>query len=216
MSLYVAHAAFAARFAMLANGAGLAGIALGASWALLRRRSTILLCQTGGALAFALHFFLLGSDAGAVMCLAGAAQSCAARLPLGRLFLAVLYAASLAAATGITLVTAEGVPASFAALGLLCATTGRLQGDTQRMRAFFLASTGAWAVHNFLVGSHIGNASDALTAAGILAGLWAHRRGAVRGAPARGRTTVPAATLGRAEALLTTNQGRHDPATRID
>lgn len=169
-------AASAARFLTIANCAGIAGIALGASWALLGRRSTILLCQTIGALSFALHFFLLGSPAGGFMCLAGSVQSGAARLSLGRNALMASYALTLAAAGVATFATTHGVPPFLASLGLVFATIGRLQDDTQRMRLAFLACTGAWAAHNFMVGSLIGNVSDALTAAGILAGLWTHRR----------------------------------------
>ncbi|HWI26537.1 MAG TPA: YgjV family protein [Stellaceae bacterium] len=168
-----AHSIFC--FFSLANCAGLFGIFLGASWALLSRRSAILLCQAAGALAFALHFLLLGSLDGALMCLAGAMQSGVARAPLRRNALLACYGLSLALAGAVTFATTTGLPPYFAALGLVSATIGRMQNDTQRMRLFFLAGTAAWAVHNFLVGSVVGNASDVLTAAGILAGLWAHR-----------------------------------------
>ncbi|HZB91556.1 MAG TPA: YgjV family protein [Stellaceae bacterium] len=160
----------------LANGAGVVGIVLGASWALLNRRSTILVCQTVGALCFALHFFLLGATIGAVTCLAGAVQSVAARLPLAGRARIALYGATLVLAGAVTLAAGRGVPSLLALFALGWATIGRVQDDTQRMRLAFLASTGAWAVHNFLVGSIVGNVSDALTSAGILAGLWTHRR----------------------------------------
>lgn len=163
-------------FAAVTNGAGVAGIALGASWALLHRRSTILLCQTVGALCFALHFFLLGASIGAVTCLAGAAQSVAAQLSCAGRVRIALYGATLALAGALTLAAGHGVPSLLAMIALCCATIGRVLDDTQRMRLAFLVSTGAWAGHNFLVGSIVGNVSDALTAAGILAGLWTHRR----------------------------------------
>jgi hypothetical protein len=187
MSFFVDAGVSAARFVTLTNAAGVAGIALGASWALLGRRSTILLCQTIGALCFALHFFLLGSLAGSIMCLAGSVQSAAARLCLGRGTLMACYALTLAAAGGVGIATAHGLPALLAALGLVFATIGRLQESTQRMRLAFLACTGAWAVHNFMVGSVIGNVSDALTAIGILAGLWTHRQRDAVGVVAGGR-----------------------------
>jgi hypothetical protein len=174
------------------NCAGIAGIGLGASWALLARRSTILVCQTIGGLSFALHFFLLGSLAGALMCVAASLQSSVARLGLGRAALLACYGATLGAAAAIAFATSAGVAPLCATIGLVFATIGRMQDDTQRMRLAFLACSCAWAVHNFLVGSVIGNVSDVLTVTGIVAGLWAHRRRERRAAEAGGAAPVPA------------------------
>lgn len=167
-------ASAAAHYLTLPNCAGIAGIGLGASWALLARRSTILLCQTIGGLSFALHFFLLGSPAGAIMCFAASTQSMATQFGLRRSALIATYATTLSLAAGIAVATSSGVAPLCAVTGLVFATIGRLQADTQRMRIAFLACTAAWAVHNFLIGSVIGNVSDALTFTGILAGLWTH------------------------------------------
>lgn len=176
MTHLVASLGFVSPVSTLADAIGIVGIVLGASWALLARRSAILLCQALGALAFATHFLLLGSLDGALMCLAGAAQGCAARAELRRGALISCYALTAAVAGAATFATTSGVPPLFAALGLAFATFGRLQTDAQHMRWTFLASSCAWAVHNFMVGSLVGNASDALTAAGILIGLWTHHR----------------------------------------
>lgn len=170
-------ASAAAHYVTLPNCAGVAGIGLGASWALFARRSTILLCQTVGGLSFALHFFLLGSLAGAIMCSAAASQSLATQLGLRRSTLVTVYAATLGIAGSIIVATSsDGVAPLCAVAGLVFATVGRLQANTQRMRLAFLGCTAAWAIHNFLVGSVIGNVSDVLTLTGILAGLWTHAR----------------------------------------
>lgn len=164
----------AASFVTPVNCAGIAGIGLGASWALFSRRSTVLICQATGAFAFALHFFLLGSPAGAVMCAAGGAQSVAARLRLPRATLLSFYGATLALSAAIALAAGRGVATPCAVLGLACATIGRIQRDIQRMRLIFLAGTAAWTAHNLLIGSRFGNVSDALTALGLFVGLWLH------------------------------------------
>ncbi len=156
------------------NCAGAAGIGLGASWALFSRRSTVLACQATGAFAFALHFFLLGSLAGALMCLAGGAQSVAARLRLPRAVLLSFYAATLTLSAAIAFAASHGAATPCAVLGLACATIARIQQNTQRMRLIFLACTAAWTAHNILIGSLLGNVSDALTALGLFVGLWVH------------------------------------------
>lgn len=164
----------AASFVTPVNCAGIAGICLGASWALFSRRSSVLACQATGAFAFALHFFLLGSPAGAVMCAAGGAQSVAARLRLSRTALLSFYGVTLALSAAIALAAGRGAATPCALLGLACATIGRVQRDIQRMRLIFLAGTAAWTAHNILIGSRLGNVSDALTALGLLVGLWLH------------------------------------------
>lgn len=164
----------AAFLATPVNCAGLAGIGLGACWALFSRRSAVLACQATGAFAFALHFFLLGSPASAVMCAAGGAQSVAARLHLPRTALLSFHGATLALSAAIAFVAGHGAATPCALLGLASATVARIQRDIQRMRLIFLAGTAAWTAHNLFIGSRFGNVSDALTALGLFVGLWLH------------------------------------------
>lgn len=160
------------------NAMGAAGVLLGASWALFRRRPTILLWQALGSLAFGVHYVLLGSSTGAIMCGVGLAQSLAACAEEQRSWHRRFYLATVCVIAVATYATWHGIPSIAAAVGSSFATLGRLQRDAQRMRQFFLACSTAWAVHNFMVGSVFGNVCDALTIGGILIGLAANRRSA--------------------------------------
>jgi hypothetical protein len=51
------------------------------------------------------------------------------------------------------------------------------------MRLLFLACSLLWALHNLLVGSRFGNASDIMTITGITIGLIVHRRRVARPSP---------------------------------
>jgi hypothetical protein len=158
------------------NVMGAAGVMLGASWALFRKRPAILAWQALGSLAFGIHYVLLGSATGAVMCGVGIAQSLTACSESPRAWHRRFYLGTVLVIAVATYETWRGLPSIAAALGSLFATAGRLQRDAQRMRQLFLGCSLAWAIHNFMVGSVFGNACDVLTITGILFGLFANRR----------------------------------------
>jgi hypothetical protein len=155
---------------------GAAGVALGCSWALFSRRSAILLCQSGGALAFAIYLMMIGSATGSLLCLVSLVQSLAAAL-LDQRFrtLAVVYVLTSLGVVATTWLTWSGIASGFAALGFAFATAGRLQRDPQAMRAVFFGSSVAWLGHNLLMASAFGLVSDALTLSSLALGLWRHR-----------------------------------------
>ena len=156
------------------NALGAMGVALGASWALFRRRAAILGCQALCSLSFALHYVLLGSLTGATMCGVSVAQSLLSRSAERRPWHPPLYLATVLVILAMTYATWGGLPSLGAGIGAAFATLGRLQRDVQRMRFLFLGCSCSWAVHNFLVGSLFGNVCDALTVAGILVGILRH------------------------------------------
>ena len=166
------------------NVMGAAGVSLGASWALLRHRPTVFLCQALGSACFGIHYVLLGSATGAVMCAISMLQSLMARGGPSGGWRTRVQMASLGVILIATYVTWLGLPSLAAALGSSFATIGRLQRDLQRMRLFFLACSLLWAVHNLLVGSRFGNASDIMTISGIAIGLYVHRWRATAPSPA--------------------------------
>ena len=159
------------------NLLGALGVACGALWALLTGRAAILACQATGAVAFASHYYLLGSTTGAALCLVAVVQSVASA-SLGRRpgLLGAIFAVSALAVLVAAWQSWAGAASAFAATGSACATLGRLQRREQRMRLAFLGCSLAWVGHNLLMRSGFGLVCDALTLAGIGLGLWRHRR----------------------------------------
>ena len=155
---------------------GAAGVALGCSWAMFSRRSAILACQSGGALAFAVYLMMIGSETGSLLCLVSLVQSLAAALLDQRVrTLGVVYVVTSLVVVAATWLTWSGLASGFAALGFAFATAGRLQRDPQAMRAVFFGSSTAWLGHNLLMLSAFGLVSDTLTLSSLALGLWRHR-----------------------------------------
>jgi Bacterial inner membrane protein len=160
----------------LANLCGATAVTLGCAWPFLGARRAILICQSIGAAAFALHFLLLGSGTGAVMCAVSLVQALAATWRVRRAVLVAIFALTVAVAGWLTWATWHGVPSICAAVGLLFATLGRLLRDGQRMRYAFFGSSTAWVGHNLLMGSAFGLTCDTLTLTSLVVGLRKHRR----------------------------------------
>jgi hypothetical protein len=155
---------------------GAAGVTLGCTWALFCRRSAILACQAGGALAFAIYLMMIGSATGSLLCLVSLVQSLAAAVLDQRpRTLGLVYALSSVVVVAATWLTWSGIASGFAALGLAFATAGRLQRDPQSMRLVFLGCSAAWFGHNLLMLSPFGLVSDVLTLSGLALGLWRNR-----------------------------------------
>jgi hypothetical protein len=159
-----------------ANLCGAVGVTLGCAWPFLGSRYAILLCQSVGAAAFGLHFLLLGSGTGAVMCAVSLVQALAATWRVRRAVLVAIFALTGAVAALSTWATWHGLPSVFAAVGLLFATFGRLLRDGQHMRCAFVGCSAAWVGHNLLMGSMFGLTCDALTLTSLAVGLRKHRR----------------------------------------
>jgi hypothetical protein len=160
----------------LANLCGAAAVTLGCAWPFLGGRRAILLCQSVGAASFCLHFLLLGSGTGAVMCAVSLVQALAATWRVRHAVLVTIFALTVAVAGWLTWATWHGVPSVCATVGLLFATFGRLLRDGQRMRYAFFGSSTAWVGHNLLMGSAFGLACDTLTLTSLAVGLRKHRR----------------------------------------
>jgi hypothetical protein len=166
----------------LINVFGVLGIALGSSWALFRTRRTILLIQSAGALAFMLHFLLLGAATGAAMCGVGMLQGLAAASGRPRI-LVLVYLASVLIIFCSIFWTWSGLPSICAVAGSAFATFGRLRHEPQAMRWSFLCCTLAWIGHNLVMQSPFGLVSDGLSLLGIVLGLTRSRGIALRSAP---------------------------------
>src|SRR5690242_7944062 len=138
----------------IADPASLLGafaVACGFLWPMFATRRRILACQAIGGLAFAAHYFLLGSVTGGALCLVAVVQSVASASLVGRRRLfASVYAISAAAVFVAAWQSWAGAASGFAAVGSAFATVGRLQRREQRMRLAFLGCSLAWAGHNLL------------------------------------------------------------------
>jgi len=129
-------------------------------WPFFSERKMMILGQSIGTGAFALHFLFLGSvTAAATSCLA-LVQLLAAPTTPGRWRLWMIYGASVIILAGLPVVTWGGLPSVLASIGSLLATGARLQRSTTLMRAGFLVSSPFWALHNIMVGSIFGLTVD--------------------------------------------------------
>ena len=123
--------------APLAQGIGLAGTACGMSWPLFHGRLGMLLGQLATNLCFALHYALLGAETGCAMNLLAAAQ----------------------VAAGVVL-TWNGMPSLFAALGFGFVSLARYQTEVRPFRLAMAVAFPCWFTHNLLVASAPGMLSD--------------------------------------------------------
>lgn len=169
---------------------GAAGIALGSSWALFRRRQAILACQAMGSFSFSIHYLLLGSTTAAIACAMSVLQSVAGYSGRRPAWLGPFYVATYAVVLVGTCATWHGLPSFFVADAALFAALGRWQTNPQRMRLVFFACSTNWVVHNSMVGSAFGLMSDTIALSTISFGLWRNRTmsplEALRRAAARG------------------------------
>lgn len=150
-------APLAAPFAL---GIGLAGTAAGMSWPLFRGRLGMLLAQFATNLCFALHYALLGAETGSVMNLLAAAQVAAA-IPLGtRPGFRLVYLAVLPFIAAGVVLTWNGVPSAFAALGFAFVSLARYQTDVRLFRLVMAVAIPFWFGHNLAVASVPGMVAD--------------------------------------------------------
>ena len=146
-----------------ANLVGVVCVGLGATWPLYKTRRGVLWAQAAVHVAFSTHFFLLGAYTGSVMNALGLGQALAA-IPLGkRPGFKIIYILTLPLiATGAVL-TWQGLPSVFSALGLALFSLARYQTDTLPMRILMMLGIVGWTMHDILVLSIPGLTADALS-----------------------------------------------------
>jgi len=148
----------------LPNALGYAGAATGMMWPLCRGRTAILIAQIVSNILFTLHYAMMGADTGAALSVMSVLQAAAA-IPLGEkpgfryVYLATLPVIGLSLA-----LTWNGVPSVFASLGTALVSLGRYQTDIFRMRLVLFAAGPGWFIHNLIVWSAPGMATDVLCA----------------------------------------------------
>lgn len=152
--------------AIAAYACGAWGLAGSFLWTFAGTRRRMLLVQLSTGPGYLLHWALLGHGTAAFMTALSMLLALAATLLDGEKGSGRVRAARtvyLLAAAAVVLLTArtwEGIPSLFAGLGTLLACIGRWQTDGARFRAFLLASSVPWFLHNLAAGSPPALASD--------------------------------------------------------
>ncbi|MDG5972984.1 YgjV family protein [Sphingobium fuliginis] len=150
---------------------GLTGLACVAAWPFLRDRRSALAVQSAGALAFAMHFALLGAFTAAA----------ASGLSLVQLLVAItssdphrrrsLDGLMLVALMLLTIMTWHGALSALVACASVISMRARSQRSIVRMKATFLVAAPFWLAHNLLAGAYFALAVDLVSVVGNLAGL---------------------------------------------
>ncbi|MFT4603568.1 MAG: hypothetical protein ACI9W4_000283 [Rhodothermales bacterium] len=131
----------------------------------------MLLVQAAGAMAFGVHYLLIGAHTAALLLLIAGLQALAA-IPLGtRPGFRLVYLATVPAIAAVMAFSWQGPASLFASLGLAMISLGRYQTKTVPFRAFLVACVPFWIVHNLMVWSVPGLFSDALSMTSGLAML---------------------------------------------
>lgn len=162
---------FSVDYLDLASIFGLLAVATVFLWPFFARRKTILVFQSVGAGAFAMHFLLRGADTAAVASCIALAQVLATAFVRRKLHVFLIYVTSLLILVSATIATWHGVTSLLAIIGSLLATAARLQKSTVRMQSWFLVAGPVWVAHNLIVGSIFGLTVDALSMASTAVGL---------------------------------------------
>jgi hypothetical protein len=140
---------------------GAAGVASACVWGLLRNRRAMLFGQVAQVISFGAHFALIGAYTASAMCALSFLQLASALAPRSRF--SVLSFWATAPAIGLLAgLTWHGPASAAAALGLALLTLARWQKSELGLRYFALGATMAFGVHNWIVGSPFGLATDAL------------------------------------------------------
>lgn len=166
--------------APLALGIGLVGTIGGMCWPLFRSRLGMLLAQFTTNLCFALHYALLGAETGSAMNLLAGAQVAAA-IPLGtRPGFRLVYLAVLPFIAAGVVLTWNGVPSAYAALGFAFVSLARYQTDVRAFRLIMAVAIPFWFGHNVAVASVPGMVADVVGMTLNLAMLVRPRRAAAQ------------------------------------
>lgn len=147
----------AADVAALCGAMGLASVIV---WPLLRSFKAAIVVQCVGAVAFALHFALIGALTAAAVCLIASSQLLAAGLIHRRRVVLIFYAGSLGVLAIMTAATWHGLPSALASCGSILGTLARFQTAPFRMKAAYLLAAPFSVAHNLLTGAIFGLAVD--------------------------------------------------------
>jgi len=139
---------------------GAAGFLLVAAWPLLKGRRALLVGQAGAALAFLLHYLLIGATTGAAMSGLSIVQTGAAFPDERRWWHGALYAATVPALAVLVFMTWAGPASACAAVGLALTTAARWLKHPLMLRLLSVLACIAWAVHDVLTGSALGLLAD--------------------------------------------------------
>lgn len=162
----------------LSDLAGSVGLALIVVWPLLRGRRAILAGQAASALAFVLHYLLIGAATGAAMASLSLVQAVTAWPAVRPWWCGALYGATVPALAVLAATTWAGPASAWAAAGLALATLARWLRRPCRMRAAFFLAGACWIAHDFIAGSLFGLSADALCMAALVLGHLREIRGA--------------------------------------
>lgn len=141
---------------------GYAGVLVNLSWPMMPNRRGLLAGQGLACVFMFVHFMLLGAFTGAAIMAVVGTQALLA-IPLGgaRRF-KLIYLLSLGLIPAVAWSTWHGLPSVFSSVALVFASLGNYQMDVIRQRIGLILTILAWFVHNALVGSLPGLASNTL------------------------------------------------------
>ncbi len=147
---------------VLSDGFGYAGVLVNLSWPMMQSRRWLLAGQGLACVFMFVHFMLLGAFTGAAIMAVVGTQALLA-IPLGGApRFKLIYLLSLGLIPAVAWFTWQGLPSVFSSVALVFASLGNYQLDAIRQRIGLIMTILAWSVHNALVGSLPGLASNTL------------------------------------------------------
>lgn len=155
---------------------GTVGFGCVVTWPLLTTRREAIIVQSAGAIAFTLHFALIGAPTASAACILSLMQLVVEIVVRGRVARLALGGASLLALLLFTAATWHGVSSGLIACGGAISFFARAQRSTTRMKAGFLIAAPFWLAHNLLIGAPFALAVDLASVTSNLSGLFFHAR----------------------------------------
>ncbi|MFP5512322.1 MAG: YgjV family protein [Alphaproteobacteria bacterium] len=162
----------------LAGAFGMAGFILIALWPLARTRRVLLAGQAASAVAFAVHYLLIGATTGAAATFLSLLQAATA-WPAGArpLWCRVAFAATLPALAALAWASWAGWPSAWATIGTVAASAARWHARPAMMRGLFALSALAWLAHDVSTNSIPGMLADLACCATLFYGWMRDRAG---------------------------------------
>lgn len=146
----------------LATAFGFAGVLANVCWPLMRARRNLLAGQVVACVLMLAHFACLGAQTGAtIMGVAGVQAALAIPLERKPRF-KYLYLVSLVLTPVVCVATWQGAQSVFSSLALAIVCVANFQLNQVRQRALLITAVVAWFVHNLMVVSVPGIASNVL------------------------------------------------------
>jgi hypothetical protein len=154
-------------YGALASLAAMIGLVGRASWPLLSTRVGVLRVQLLIAIAFAVHYALIGIISAAIVNVLGSLQTATALLPLHTRTARYAGCGLIVAMAGTTIATWAGPACLLVAVGQAFIAIARMQKDVAVIFMLLLAGQLLWCVHDIVVNSPVAIAADAV---GLLVG----------------------------------------------